>query len=167
MSTDAETQLEIILLGHAGLGVRDGIAFVDNPVAAYAFTYGRAWTPAALPSDIPPGETGRSFDNALALTTRRPELRYVEGYALREALTREQWEADDYSGTEFVCHAWCVDAEDRVVDPTWVDQVGAAYYGVAFGAGDIAEALAIVPRDEPTEGAPVLWYRAVYLGEAN
>jgi hypothetical protein len=54
------------------------------------------------------------FDNAYRLAVKsRGRLRYVEGYA---------------AGIIPVEHAWCIDANDRVVDPTWSD--GVVYFGI-------------------------------------
>ena len=57
------------------------------------------------------------FQNALELSLSQPGLRYVEGMAHRIAT---------------VHHAWCVDADDNVVDPTWAKPEDALYCGIAF-----------------------------------
>ena len=36
-------------------------------------------------------------------------------------------------------HAWCLDADDRVVDPTWRTP-GLAYFGLVFDLGRVAGA---------------------------
>lgn len=77
---------------------------------------GRQWTPAPLPPDISKMTVKECFKNATLLALERRDLTYVEGYAV---------------GIIPVNHAWCVDAEGRVVDPTW-PEVGTEYYGVPF-----------------------------------
>lgn len=51
------------------------------------------------------------------LAHNHPELVLVKGYAMEPGIG--MW----------VGHWWCVDAESRVVDPTWKNQ-GLAYVGV-------------------------------------
>ena len=92
----------------------------DGPFDALA-RHGRMWPVAA---DQSPGETVVSvpkacFDNAYRLA-RRSKLRYVEGYAL---------------GVIPVEHAWVVNEQNEVIDPTWHMQrssLGTAYYGVVI-----------------------------------
>lgn len=50
------------------------------------------------------GTIKQCFANATALSFDFPELTYVEGYASTVIPTQ---------------HAWCVDSEGRVIDPTW------------------------------------------------
>lgn len=62
------------------------------------------------------------YDNAYWLATRsKGALRYVEGFATRY----------------ITCdHAWCIDADGTVVDPTWAELEGeikpSAYFGVVI-----------------------------------
>ena len=63
---------------------------------------------------------GHVFANATMLAAYHNELRYVEGLAYSFE-----------SGTnQLRHHAWCVDTQDRVVDPTWGN--GIAYFGVVM-----------------------------------
>lgn len=58
------------------------------------------------------------FLNAYKLAEKYPDLKYVEGYAKAET----------------VCpglHAWVVDRNGNVIDPTW-QNTGVEYYGVTF-----------------------------------
>lgn len=88
---------------------------------------GQAWEPAPLPPSIEHGVPKECFSNALLLAVARPDLTYVEGWA---------------TSIIPVAHAWCVDYNGLVVDPTWVDSdLERAYYGVAF---DTTTALTIV-----------------------
>ncbi|HPF99000.1 MAG TPA: hypothetical protein PLE77_02960 [Kiritimatiellia bacterium] len=71
------------------------------------------------------------FRNAYLLARHHPnKLRYAEGFAI--------------PGGRFDCpfmHAWCVDLQDRAIDPTWHD--GVAYYGVIFDMGYAAEVVKV------------------------
>ncbi|WP_125734700.1 hypothetical protein [Amycolatopsis sp. WAC 04197] len=82
---------------------------------------GRWGLPAPLPPGRARGPERMCYANAASYAESH-DLTYVEGYALT------------YVG--FVCaHAWCVDADGRVHDPTWRDDVGVAYLGIPFSAG--------------------------------
>lgn len=83
-------------------------------LAACVLTHGRTFSEIIEPPWR--GQMKQCFNNAFTLADQRPDLRYCEGYA--------------YSTLIPVLHAWCIDAEDRVLDPTWTD--GAEYHGIAF-----------------------------------
>jgi hypothetical protein len=78
-----------------------------NPAYRLVLEYGRLYVPAVMPDDLTPGKRGSCFANAFRLARDRAGLRYVEGYAtVRES---PSW---------LYRHAWCVDEDDHVVDPT-------------------------------------------------
>lgn len=63
------------------------------------------------------GRQGACYANAQYLASRRKGLRYAEGYA---------------TSVIPVEHAWCVDAQGRVIDPTWDEKHQPDYFGIAF-----------------------------------
>lgn len=70
-----------------------------------------------LPSGIEQGPKKQCFQNASMLAfENRSKYTYVEGWA--------------FSGLLPVDHAWCVDAEGNVVDPTWDNPQDCAYFGI-------------------------------------
>lgn len=100
----------------------------------FVLTHGRYWEPRALPADIKPMRVRHCFRNAteLALGFHRNEFIYCEGYA---------------AGIIPTAHAWLVDLEGNVIDPTWCQGgsdligLGKEYFGIAFKAAYVAEAL--------------------------
>jgi hypothetical protein len=85
----------------------------------FVLRHGEVWTPQPLPSAYSPGVPKRCFLNAALLVAGSEGLRYVEGYAVSDGVGLP------------IHHAWAVDAEGRVVDPTW-SVIGDAYLGVVF-----------------------------------
>jgi hypothetical protein len=69
----------------------------------FLIQHARFWTVQSYPSNLRPMVPQQCFDNAYRMA-RKYGWRYVEGYAL---------------GILPVHHAWVVDHDDRVIDPTW------------------------------------------------
>lgn len=81
---------------------------------------GRLYTPAPLDEgEHPRLEPTWCYDNTLETVEASYGLVYVEGMAIPER--------HDIP----VHHAWCADADRRVVDTTW-DPVGRVYLGIEF-----------------------------------
>jgi hypothetical protein len=101
---------------------RGGHDYIE-PMHAFLLKNGRFWEPQAFPPAFEMSEKrvpGYVFANATMLAVENDELRYAEGLAYSFE-----------SGTDQLRHhAWCVDANDRVVDPTW--GIGIAYFGVVM-----------------------------------
>jgi hypothetical protein len=72
-----------------------------------------------LPARYKRGWPKMCFANAAKLARRsRGKLTYVEGYAIHSDLGLHMH------------HAWTIDSEGRVVDPTWADPETGVYVGV-------------------------------------
>lgn len=103
-----------------------------NSFADFLLREARFWTAQQLPARYPSMIPRACYWNAWKLAKRFRSLRYVEGYA--------------YGGLIPVMHAWCVDRDDRVIDPTWAgvydDLTEVAYFGV------------VVPREYLREHGP-------------
>jgi hypothetical protein len=89
------------------------------PFYDYLAEHGRYFTPAPRPKGIRRRAAQACFRNAATLVIDRPDLTYCEGIARKVS-----------SAAFWVHHAWCIDADGRVVDVTWQPE-GVAYYGVA------------------------------------
>ena len=93
---------------------------------AFFLKYGLQFTPQPFPSKFKKwhGEMGDCSLNALLLACAyQNELHYVEGFALSAKIAAESPHL----------HAWCVDNDGNVVDPTWRDKLmGQEYCGLVF-----------------------------------
>ena len=86
-----------------------------SSVEEFVLKHGKFYTPKELPKNVLEGKVKDCYMNAWHLATERKDLTYVEGYA---------------ASVIPVMHAWCVDKQGNVIDPTW--GTGKAYYGVPF-----------------------------------
>ena len=68
-----------------------------------------------LPKGYKRGIVKECYTNAYRLAIDE-DLVYVEGYA--------------YSGLIPVLHAWCLDKDDKVIDPTWENPEDCGYFGI-------------------------------------
>lgn len=71
------------------------------------------------------GMLGECYMNAGRVAHDRHDLRYVEGYAIPGTVPLP------------MMHAWLIDSEDRIIDPTWAD--GAGYFGLVIPRHTLAE----------------------------
>lgn len=87
---------------------------------------GRLWTAQALPSKYRPMAVKACYYNAYTMLKRRKsnKLIYCEGYATNYITTM---------------HAWLIDENGLVVDPTWENAATAEYYGVPFSRDFVIE----------------------------
>lgn len=86
----------------------------------FLLQHGTFFTPANLPLTIRPMPIQQCFTNALRVASRTQAYHYVEGFA---------------TGVIPVHHAWLIDKDGNVADPTWASLrsgLGCAYIGVEF-----------------------------------
>jgi hypothetical protein len=120
--------------------------------------HGQRFDPSPLPDDVAPMKLRRCFLNAYTLATAQPQrFNYFEGVGSTTATPNVPQ-----------AHGWCVDADGRVVDPTWASLDGsepATYIGVAvpltladghMGAGSRGLFSAWRERDDYREKLPPL-----------
>lgn len=79
--------------------------------------HGAVFTSQPLPAEFERGPKKQCFMNAGRLALERDDLFYCEGVA-HSVIPVE--------------HAWCIDREGRVIDPTWDEPERCTYVGVAF-----------------------------------
>jgi hypothetical protein len=100
--------------------------------ASFMLKHGREWESQAFPAEYPSGVPRGCFANSQKILFsrdgKRDGLVYVEGYACSGSL-----------GFPFPTeHAWLVDPEGRVIDPTWEDPETSTYFGVPFNPEYVA-----------------------------
>lgn len=76
---------------------------------------------AKLPKKVTRGQLGHCYENATLAVIHNPELQYAEGVAFSAA-----------TGELGYLHAWAVDKDGSVVDPTWDEPEKGRYYGVVY-----------------------------------
>lgn len=87
--------------------------------ADFYLLLGHAQPSRPLPDHIARGEMKQCYMNAGRLARDRPEFSYCEGYAKRAGLFP-------------LHHAWCLDADGVVLDPTWPYDPDNEYWGVSL-----------------------------------
>lgn len=93
------------------------IAGMGQAFARAIRDHGAVFTSQALPPEFERGPKKKCFMNAGRLAMERDDLIYCEGIA-HNIIPVE--------------HAWCIDREGKVIDPTWDEPEKCAYVGVAF-----------------------------------
>jgi len=80
---------------------------------------GRVMEPKPLPKNVKQGQPRVCYANCQRLVLKNRSLTYVEGYAMAQGVSIP------------LQHAWLVDANGYVIDPTW-ETPGCCYLGIAF-----------------------------------
>lgn len=99
--------------------------------------YGEEFEPAANhPKWLTHGAAKQCFDNVTQVlisrtTTGDTSVRYTEGYAMDAELPIPMQ------------HAWLVDADNKVIDPTWRDMADNLYFGIVFETSFVLNLLQI------------------------
>ena len=123
----------------------------------FVLQHGREYNPAPYAEKVSSGEMGQCFKNAYQLLISDEKLRYAEGFA---------WDVDVLLPLQ---HAWCVDVDGNVIDPTWDN--GESYYGVVFELQyvlDVAQARRKYGVLDASEiGFPLVRGRHKYLGDGK
>ena len=97
--------------------------------ASFCLSHGVLKTSSPRPKGLKRGIAKQCLQNAGMLALARPrELTYCEGWAQMPI---------DYPITTY--HAWCLDRQGNVVDPTWNHQEGSEYLGVPIKASALNE----------------------------
>jgi hypothetical protein len=80
---------------------------------------GRVMEPKPLPKNIKQGQPRVCYANCQRLILKNRSLTYVEGYAMAQGVSIP------------LQHAWLLDTDGYVIDPTW-EPSGCCYLGIAF-----------------------------------
>ena len=101
------------------------------PIFAYScledwlLKHGTFFTPKNLPSTVRPMGLQQCYENAWRVAQRTKAYHYVEGFAI---------------GMIPVLHAWLIDRDGNVIDPTWASRtagIGSAYMGVELNLEEV------------------------------
>lgn len=104
----------------------EAMARMGHVPSIFTLKMGRPWLAQPLPAWVPRGPKRQCYQNAGTLAIENSCLTYVEGYAQPPGLPP-------------VHHAWCVDADGRVIDNTFIDPEKSQYYGVPIRAETLRE----------------------------
>ncbi len=118
----AETELLTYLHLVAGVSRRpESKGWLHPSQYHLMLAFGRFHEPARLPPEVRRRAPKECYPNAGTTAAKHDGLLYVEGIAMLAL-------GDQFAPIE---HGWCVTAAGAVVDPTWADGEGAAYFGIA------------------------------------
>ena len=116
------------------------VAALENQgqgVCAFVLAHGKPWIPASFEEVSPvqfKGTPKRCFANSQQLLLRLQkkgfDFQYVEGFALSRNVPFLP-----------IHHAWLVDQDGRVLDPTWDESELHQYFGVAFESDFIIQTI--------------------------
>jgi hypothetical protein len=100
--------------------------YVYSCIEDFLLHHGTFFTPHPLQLPLKPMRLGQCFENAYRLASRAPNAyHYVEGLALSIVSTP---------------HAWVIDRQGTVIDPTWTDgMLGTSYCGVELSLDVVRE----------------------------
>jgi len=98
-----------------GFGKKSELKYVG--IEDLVLQHGIHCKPFTFPANYERGKLKECYNNALDLALAHPNLTYVEGYAM---------------GVIPTPHAWCVDSQLNVYDPTWKADYGQRYFGIPF-----------------------------------
>lgn len=103
-----------------------GMESSNRSFGRFVLDYGAEWASQAVPRQYEGGIPKRCFGNCQEILFskqgREDGLTYIEGYACS-------------GGVKIpfpTLHAWLVDPDGNVIDPTWEDAETSTYYGVPF-----------------------------------
>lgn len=117
MSLQDQLLERLHLLSAAHSDKRDDWAFKGFEDLVLA--HGRFMPYKGLPESIEPTPIKECFSNSQDLVFSNPKLSYVEGYVTHERLPL------------VIPHAWTLNEEGSVIDPTWRLE-GGTYFGIAL-----------------------------------
>ncbi len=130
------------------------VGWEHNSIEDFVLKNGQLFkTPTELPKGIRSAKMGLCFMNAYQLVDSRPELTYVEGFASVRGFP--------------LAHAWAVDKQNNVIDPTWlgkgkavVDPKETAYFGVKIPIDQVRATILARGKygvlHNPEQGFPLL-----------
>lgn len=100
----------------------EGWALIGAPALMERFVLrnGQVCKGGKLPTGYRRGRAKQCFMNSIKLVTRKPGLRYVEGYTMGDEIPF------------LIHHGWALDADDRVIDVTLPEPDRYQYIGIVM-----------------------------------
>lgn len=93
---------------------------VNATILKFLLKYGKEYTLAPLPTDIPKSKRGYCYERCMALAIKNKKYTYVEGIGIDKS--------PEYEGSnEYLMHAWLTDGV-HAYDPTWARRNGKELY---------------------------------------
>jgi hypothetical protein len=105
--------------------------------------HGASANPKPLPENISKGMPRYCYYNCQQLVLTNNDLTYVEGYAIPENSL-----PGDLSFLSPINHAWLLDRDAAIIDPTW-EPFGLVYLGIPFSTAWLKSVWAAREEKEP------------------
>jgi hypothetical protein len=115
---------------------RKAKGFCYSGTEDYLLRHGIWYSPEPWREEWERGPEGACYAHSLRCCLNNPQLRYVEGVAVKRGIPR------------VAHHAWITDRDSRLIDGVWVNE-GAAYLGCTFPLDVVSKAGGMPLLDYP------------------
>lgn len=98
---------------------------MGHPMPMHRFILRNGFVHKAAPLKGPQMEKKECFKNAAEFVAMKRNVRYAEGFATRPDIGM------------LIHHAWAIDDDDQVIDPTWDRPEECFYMGIVLTSGEV------------------------------
>jgi hypothetical protein len=124
---------EILSYLHLNAGQRSG----RQALARFLLEHGRQWEAAFCDPEFASGRALACYNNSQDILQYDLRRETPSGLVYVEGLASASFESEPCP----TLHAWLVDPQGRVVDPTWREAERCTYFGIPFHAGYVLETI--------------------------